>query len=232
MKSKYLKPRKYIDYLIRKVTGKMNSIYSQCGEDIILDYFFHHKNDGFYVDIGANDPRVFSNTYFFYKKGWKGLVVEPNLDVLNKYKILRPRDTRVNLAISADSLSITFYKFKEDALNTTSQEVSNSYEKMGHKVLSTDTVKSKTMAEVFKMNNVSKIDFLSIDTEGQNFEVLKTNDWNTYRPSYVVVETAEYDKPDNTELEAKYNSYMSDVGYIKVANTPLNTIYKDITKNE
>lgn len=228
MNSKYLKISKYVDYLTRMITGRVNKIYSQCGEDIMLDYYFHHKENGFYIDIGANHPKVFSNTYFFYKKGWNGIVVEPNKSVLDKYISSRPRDTRLNVAVSQNMGSLTFYKFKEDVLNTTSKEVAESYEKMGHKIISTETVACQSLSEIFKNSKVDKVDFLSIDTEGQNYEVLTTNDWDKFRPMYVVVETAEFDKPDNEQLEEKYNIYMSNHGYKKIANTPLNTIYKDL----
>lgn len=227
MNKKYLSLRKYTQFFVRKVLGRATTTYSQCGEDLILDYLNHHKDTGFYVDVGANDPRVFSNTYFFYKKGWNGLVIEPNLEKLNEYKYRRGRDIRGHYAVGPKG-SFTFFKFKEDPLNTMSEEVAKSYEKMGHKVISTDTVPSLPLSEIFKEKNVTHIDFLSVDTEGQNFEVLQTNDWDTYRPNFVVVETAEFDKPDDESLEAKYNTYMEQVGYKKVASTPMNTVYKSI----
>ncbi len=224
---KYLNPQKYVQFLTRKVFGRAATTYSQCGEDLILDYLHHHKDNGFYVDVGANDPRVFSNTYFFYKKGWNGLVIEPNLQKLNQYRLRRRRDIRGNYAVGSKGL-FTFFKFKEDALNTMSEEVANSYEKMGHKILSSEKVASLPLSDILREKNIQHIDFLSIDTEGQNFEVLQTNDWNTYRPNFVVVETAEFDKPNDESLEEKYNLYMKSVGYDKVANTPMNTIYKDV----
>lgn len=227
MNKKYLSLQKYVQFFNKKVLGRATTTYSQCGEDLILDYLHHHKDTGFYVDVGANDPRVFSNTYFFYKKGWNGLVIEPNLQKLNEYKHRRNRDIRGHYAVGPKG-SFTFFKFKEDALNTMSPEVAKSYEKMGHKIVSTDTVPSLPLSDIFKEKGISHIDFLSIDTEGQNFEVLQTNDWDTYRPNFVVVETAEFDKPDDESLEEKYNMYMTEIGYKKVANTPMNTVYKNI----
>lgn len=227
MNKKYLNIQKYIQFFTKKVLGRATTTYSQCGEDLILDYLHHHKDTGFYVDVGANDPRIFSNTYFFYKKGWNGLVIEPNIKKLNEYKYRRARDIRGHYAVGPKG-SFTFFKFKEDALNTMSEEVAHSYEKMGHKIISTDTVPSLPLSDIFKEKNITHIDFISIDTEGQNFEVLQTNDWNVYRPNFVVVETAEFDKPDDESLEEKYNTYMTQIGYKKVANTPLNAVYKNI----
>ena len=120
MNSKYLKLSKYTNFLRRKLFGIAHISYSQCGEDIILDYLLKHKEHGTYVDIGANDPRVFSNTYFFYKKGWSGVVVEPNEEKLRLFKFFRRRDTRVQVAIDKEGI-MTLYKFKEDPLNTISK---------------------------------------------------------------------------------------------------------------
>jgi FkbM family methyltransferase len=227
MNKKYLNLQNYAQFFVKKVLGRAATTYSQCGEDLILDYLHHHKDNGFYVDVGANDPRIFSNTYFFYKKGWNGLVIEPNLQKLDEYRSRRKRDIRGHYAVGPKG-SFKFFKFREDALNTMSEEVAESYEKMGHKIVSTETVPSLPLSDIFKKKNVSRIDFLSIDTEGQNFEVLQTNDWDTYRPSFVVVETAEFDKPDDESLEEKYNTYMEQVGYKKVASTPMNSVYKNI----
>lgn len=229
MKNKYLNINKYTQWLRKKIFGVADTTYSQCGEDLILDYFFHHKPNGFYVDVGANDPRIFSNTYYFYKKGWNGLVIEPNSKILNKYKILRARDEIVQCAIGERGL-FTFFKFKENALNTMSSSVAESYEKMGHKILSKENVSSVPLSDIFKDRKIEHIDFLSVDTEGQNYEVLQTNDWNIFRPTFVLVETAEYDKPDDQTLEDKFNRFMEKAGYKKVANTPMNTIYQDATK--
>jgi FkbM family methyltransferase len=233
MHKKYLKFSKYKDYAVRKLFGRMHTTYSQCGEDLTLDYFQHGKEHGFYVDIGANDPREFSNTYYFYKKGWKGLVIEPNLTKLNQYKLFRPKDTRVHMAVGQKG-EFTFFKFKEDPLNTMSEEVARSYEKMGHKIQKTEKVLCAPLLEILPkyMNEkgIKHIDLMSVDTEGQNFEVLQTNDWNAYRPTFLVVETAEFDKPDDESLEEKYNVFLAQHDYKKVANTAFNSIYKDVRK--
>ena len=229
MANKYLKLSKYKDFLVRKLFGRMHTTYSQCGEDLILDYLQHGKENGFYVDIGANDPREFSNTYYFYKKGWQGLVIEPNLTKLNQYKFFRSRDERLHMAVGAKG-EFTFFKFKEDPLNTMSEEVAKSYEKMGHKIQKTEKVLCAPLSEIFKdkLKNNKHINLMSIDTEGQNFEVLQTNDWDVYRPKFLVIETAEFDKPDDESLEEKYNTYLTERGYKKVANTAFNSIYKNV----
>ena len=225
MNSKYLKLSKYTNFLRRKLFGIAHISYSQCGEDIILDYLLKHKEHGTYVDIGANDPRVFSNTYFFYKKGWSGVVVEPNEEKLRLFKFFRRRDTRVQVAIDKEGI-MTLYKFKEDPLNTISKEVADSYESMGHKVIKKEEIKTIPLSKLIQENNLNTIDILSVDTEGQNLSVLKTNDWEKFRPLFVLVETAEYDTEKDVYKENEFDVYMKEQNYVRVASTRINSIYQ------
>lgn len=66
--------------------------YSQSYEDLIIDKYFDYKKNGFYLEIGSYHPKRLSNTYRFYKKGWKGVTVEPNPEVKKIFKKFRPND--------------------------------------------------------------------------------------------------------------------------------------------
>ena len=74
--------------------------YSQEGEDMVLERIFAGKKGGFYVDVGAHHPRRFSNTYFFYRKGWKGINIEPNPEAIHAFQSDRKRDTNLQCGIS------------------------------------------------------------------------------------------------------------------------------------
>ena len=72
-----------------------NICYSQNGEDLILNRFLENKKNGFYIDIGAHHPIRFSNTYLFYKKGWRGINIDAmpgSMDLFNK---IRSRDINI-----------------------------------------------------------------------------------------------------------------------------------------
>ncbi len=75
--------------------------YSQSGEDVVVDSILNRQKKGFYVDIGAFHPKVFSNTYLFYKRGWRGVCVEPNPEAKWKFEMVRPRDTFVNVGVTS-----------------------------------------------------------------------------------------------------------------------------------
>lgn len=225
--NKYLRLNKYVDFIERKVFGWQRS-YSQCGEDLVL-YNLIGKSSGFYVDIGANDPRYFNNTYFFYKKGWRGINVEPNISKLRLFNCLRSRDINLNLGIGNKSGLAKFYKFEIDQLSTFSEDVSEEYLKMGHKLKSVHEVRLEPLRVILEKHLPSNqlIDIMSIDTEGYDFEVLKSNDWEKYRPGYIILESIEY-TPDNSgkKLNDDLDAFMSGVGYKNIVDTHVNTIYK------
>ena len=206
-----------------------HSSYSQSGEDVLLDSFLGHKKNGFYVDIGAHDHISLSNSYLFYKRGWSGIQVEPNYKKISGFKKYRPGTTSLNVGIG-DRKKSKFFIFDSAIISTFSEEEARVHESFGHKIVETVDVEVIPLQDIFKQYlKGNHIDFMSVDTEGYDMEVLKTNDWELYRPSFIIVETAAYDKDKyGAKLNDTYDPYMSGIGYEKVADTYLNTIYRDI----
>ncbi|MEI6553260.1 MAG: FkbM family methyltransferase [bacterium] len=225
---KYLKASNYIDYAKNKLVTYTKS-YSQSGEDLILNNFFKYKNTGVYIDIGANDPKKFNNTYFFYKKGWQGINIEPNIKkiaLLNKY---RRKDLNLNLGAGSERGVMNFYNFKPDTLSTFSEEIAKEYQSMGHTLKQIEKINVlplKTILEKHLGNR--KIDFLTIDTEGHDLDILKSNDWTKYRPTYIIVETLEYKSDDSAKkIDDVFSEYLTSIDYAKAIDTYINTIYYD-----
>lgn len=194
--------------------------YSQEGEDMILKRLFEGQQKGFYVDVGAHHPRRFSNTYFFYKKGWAGINIEPNPDAFRKFESDRNRDINLQIGISDKRENLVYYMFDESALNTFDENIVKSR-------LSTTNYKLEKKIEVaverldYILNKFLPfgqiIDFLSVDVEGFDLSVLKSNDWKLYRPKYVLAEAL------GMSLIASINSdiftYMESHGYELIAKT-------------
>lgn len=200
---------------------------SQRGEDILMNKYLHNKKKGFYIDIGANDPWMLSNTGYFYKKGWRGITVEPNVKLWKKLKTDRPRDVHINGLIEEHRGKKSFYNFDPNTLSTTSPAIMKSYKKQGYKLVSIDNIQSYTLIDIFSM--VPKghwVDILSIDTEGNELPILKSNNWSTYRPHVICIETLSYDINEKFE---KHNTmieqYLYTKRYKKVADTGLNSIF-------
>lgn len=230
--NKYLKLSSYLNYFKLKISSFRccQKSYSQVGEDLILNFLLKNKKNGFYIDVGANDPKRFNNTYFFYKKGWRGINIEPNKKKIKFFNFWRSRDLNLNFGVGTNKGEMTFYNFKEDTLSTFSKLVADDYVGMGHKILNVEKVQILSLKEIFdKFLKEIKIDFLSVDTEGNDLDVLKSNDWSKYRPEFLIVETLEYKKDDSAKkLNVTYDDYLKSINYEKIAETYINTIYRDI----
>lgn len=92
--------------------------YSQSGEDMILDTIFCDVKKGFYVDIGANNPYIQSNTHFFYKKGWRGVNVDALPGSMNIFRKVRPNDINIEAAISNSNEILSYFMFSSSFYNT------------------------------------------------------------------------------------------------------------------
>jgi FkbM family methyltransferase len=201
--------------------------YSQFGEDLVLDSVMQNKtNTGFYVDVGAYHPHKFSNTYFFYKKGWVGLNIDARPDSMTLFKKLRKRDINIEKGVSDKKDTLKYYMYKEPAYNTFSI---NRYRELKNKETIPMEIKSVAVdtLENILQENLSlnqKIDFMSIDVEGHTVEVLKSNNWEKYKPEYLLVEIH-----DNVK-EGSINEYLIEKGYEIVSIVNITSIYKKTKK--
>jgi len=148
------------------------------------------KMDGFYVDVGAYEPLRFSNTYFFYLNGWRGINLEARPGSSREFDKLRPRDINLELGISSKPGEMPFYVIDEDSpMNSFSREF---LERMGmmKEVKREISVPVLPLVEVLEryLPNDQVIDFLTVDVEGHDLTVLKSNDWTRFRPRFIVVE--------------------------------------------
>jgi FkbM family methyltransferase len=164
--------------------------WSQEGEDIVLQRIFEKKKTGFYVDIGAHHPMRFSNTYLFYRRGWRGINVDAMPGSMKAFKKWRPRDINLELGVAQKEGKLDYYIFNESALNGFSAELSEKRISAGKyyikKIIKIDV---KPLREtLYRYSGGQKIDFLSIDVEGFDLDVLQSNDWSKYRPRFVLVE--------------------------------------------
>lgn len=205
--------------------------FSQKGEDLIIERIIGNKKKGFYIDIGAHNPNVFSNTKRFYVKGWSGINIEPNPILIKEFAAQRKRDINLNIGIRNTFGKATFYEFEVDGLSTFSKDEKEKNLKLGYRL------KQELEINVFRLSTViekyckTKIDFISIDTEGLDFEVLQSNDWEKFRPTVVCVETGNFfsmivGKKKNSKKEA-IHSLMSKNMYKAYYDNGLNTIYVD-----
>lgn len=168
--------------------------YSQEGEDLILARFFSKYNNGFYVDVGAHHPKRFSNTYLLYSKGWKGINIDAMPGSMRLFNKMRKRDINLEVPIAKEVKNLTYYQFNEPALNSFSKELSMSRNGLNSYCITKEIkIKAYRLDSVLDrhINEKQKIDFMSVDVEGYDFEVLLSNNWEKYRPKLILVEIYE-----------------------------------------
>lgn len=160
--------------------------YAQYHEDTILTALLYDVKKGFYVDVGANYPTVDSVTLKFYKNGWTGINIEPIPDMFKQLQKARPRDINLNCAIANKSGSMTFYV--NDSVPGHSSFDKKLADSTGAKLEETE-VKVITLAEVITKHAPSMtINFLKIDVEGFESEVVASGDWQKHRPEVICIE--------------------------------------------
>jgi FkbM family methyltransferase len=166
--------------------------YSQEGEDLILARLLESvkARKGFYIDIGAHHPTRFSNTYYFYRRGWTGINVDACPGTVKLFQFLRPRDITIECGVGSEEGILTYFSFNEPALNTFSEQEAQKKISSKYKVINKHKVSVLTLKKILDDNlpEGKKIDFMSIDVEGFDHEVVCSNDWIRYRPTIVAVE--------------------------------------------
>lgn len=169
---------------------KFRTSFSKSGEDIMLYQLLKNTKHKFYIDVGAHNPRIHSNSYFFYLRGWKGICIEPNPIFLDEWKKFRPKDQFSNIGISESNSNLDYFIFKESVRNTFSKDYIKEFD-LESRVLDKIKIKTTPLKEVLEELKVhdQPIGFLSVDCEGYDLEVLKSNDWNKFRPEYILIES-------------------------------------------
>ena len=205
--------------------------FAQAGEDMIVWSELRAKR-GFYVDIGAYHPKQFSNTYYLYKRGWKGIVVEPNPEMVGLYKKIRSRDIALGVGVGEKNGVADYFMFSDPAVNTFDAETAKKNKQVGRKLLGKKPVAILRLEKILSeyLPKDTKIDLLSVDTEGKDEEVLSSNDWSRYRPKMVIAEDLDFDweKPVKSGICRKMRGW----GYKLVGLTPYSQIFKDQQKEK
>jgi FkbM family methyltransferase len=165
---------------------------------------------GFYIDVGAHHPHFISNTWSFYKYGWSGINVEPTPGAIDEFVKLRPRDINLQIAIAAEdgTAPLYFYGHGVDVNNTLVRE-NVEFDKTPKAVV-VETMRLDTLLNRY-LPRQTDIDFMSIDVEGLDLEVLQSNDWARYRPELVVAE--HHGQSIEEQIESDLYNYMISLGY-------------------
>jgi FkbM family methyltransferase len=217
--------REFNSFLNRRNSGIVS--YSQCGEDLIVRHIFNLRGmeKPSYLDIGAHHPFALSNTAIFYKNGCRGVNVEANPELLKQFERHRKRDVNLNLGIGNKIGTLRFYVMEDSTLSTFSAEEYRSL------VYQKKKLKREIEVEVIGINQLIEKycsgfvpDFLSLDVEGLDLEILQTLNFDRYSPKVICIEAAEYSPIGAGKKRHDIINFLIMHDYIEYANTNLNAI--------
>ena len=218
---KYLKLLYYLFYRPKIFFPKKS--YSMFGEDLFIQNYFKNKPKGFYIDVGCYHPLDGNNTHLLYKNGWSGINFDINYYSVKLFDFLRKRDLNIHSGISHKKGMLTMYYRKEiNMLNTLDEKIAkihfrNGYKKRNVRVNNLDFFISKN----FKKQK--KIDFLNIDVEGAELNVLKSLNFKNHKPQLICVEIHNTKKMYDTN----YNYLKSNNIYKYLINKKYKVIWKN-----
>jgi FkbM family methyltransferase len=215
---------------VRNVSGPLlwpTLSYAQEGEDMVLKRVFERSPPGFYVEVGAHHPFRFSNTYLFYRRGWSGICIDPLPGTVRRFARWRPRDIAVELGVSLSSSSLTYFMFEDAALNTFDPTSARRVQDGGiSRIIEERRVATEPLARIVETHlpkGLPGIDFMSIDVEGLDLEVLRSNDWQRFAPRAVIAECSGSDLV--TLMHNPISLFMSSVGYKPYAKTGHSVVF-------
>jgi FkbM family methyltransferase len=193
--------------------------YAQNFEDVRLRRVFPQAT-GFYIDVGANHPVFHSVTKAFSDRGWRGINIEPHPGLLGLYHAERPRDINLNVGVSDAEGVLTFYEAPGylHGWCTFHPEAAESYRRKGVEVVES-SVPVRTLAQICEEHAPAVIDFLKIDAECYEPQVVRGADWGRWRPRVVVIEAG------IPELVAEWEPLIEAADYLLATFDGLNRYY-------
>jgi len=204
--------------------------YSYDGEDVILKKILIKKR-GFYIDIGCNHPIKHSNTYFLYKQKWKGINIDANPQVIRLFNKKRKNDINLNVGIGIEKKKKLFYVCENDLLSSfDKQVVIMSKEKWGfdYTEMMINVDRLEDVLNNFIDDKILNIDFMNIDVEGLEMEVLLSNNWDKFKPDILAIEL--HKKYLEDVIKGKLYLFILQKGYRLIAKTNTTLIFERVNE--
>jgi FkbM family methyltransferase len=206
--------------------------YAQNFEDVMLERLFQGTDCGFYVDIGAWDPTIHSVTQHFYDKGWHGINVEPIPSRHKAFVAARPRDINLRAAVGVAEGKMMFFECTSDsALSTADVETARSMRTRGLE-LDEYEVDTLSLNDLFARHAPPVVEFLKLDIEGLEGQVVKNFNLQRYRPRVLVIESTmpasqpvNFESFDGVDAWSSWERFVLSSGYVFGHFDGLNRFY-------
>lgn len=227
----YLRNLDNIDAALRLVADSDTRIsFSQFGEDLIvasmLGTFGLDLRQGRYVDVGACHPGYLSNTKLLYINGWRGINIDGNPGAMPLFQRERPDDINITALVSDEVTTIEFTRFNDPAVDTADPEARD-------RIIATGTFRviDTTITQTRRLDNIldsviipeSRIDLMSVDVEGYELRVLRSNNWYKYAPHILLVEDQQMTFVNS--LKTPIHEFLAPIGYRLVSQAFITSIY-------
>ena len=221
------KPYLYYNLFIHHKCFVKKKTYSQSGEDLFIDSYFKNLNDGFYVDIGCFHPIKYSNTAKLYNRGWSGLNIDINQTSIDLFNIIRKRDQNYCAAISNENKKVIAYT--DNYFSPINSINKNFFEltlnKFSDGKYFENEINSYKFLDFLKKNelNIDKIDFLNIDAESHDYEILQGIDFKKVNIKLICVEMFN----ENNEIDKnRYKDFLKKHGYESLKSIDANGFFE------
>lgn len=224
--NKFFKKNKFFNwiYKLQKIYKYSfpNKHFAQFGEDILISTIFRDIKKGFYIDIGAYHPFKGSLTYNLYKKGWKGLNIDLSKASIELFQIARPLDININCAIGPENKETFYYENSPIHQQNSLIQQTNNQKKI--------KINSYTLETVLNKNGFLKVDYLNIDTEGNEIDIIKSIDFDKINPILITLEDNSFIADSKEKLEKIKFMKTNNYELINIIGVTLFFIRKDYLK--
>ena len=219
------KPYLYYNIYIRNFKYLMKKSCSQVGEDVIVKEFFKDKK-GFYIDIGCGHPFKDNNTTLLFRNGWSGINIDLSSINIDLFNLVRPNDQNLCEIISKKKKKIKYYVPNDDPLSvetTADKKYLNFLKKIHKNNYKTKVGFALTWKDIVKKYKlkIKEVDFVTIDIEGKDLEVLKLIEISKMRPTIILIEAPFFLKKMRNEIK----EYLKNNKYKIINSNKLNLLF-------
>jgi FkbM family methyltransferase len=220
----------YYNIYIRNLKFFYKNTLSQDKEDLFIKKFFKNKREGTYLDIGCFNPLLWNNTYLLYKKGWHGINVDIQKINIDLFNVARPDDINICCALYDKKKILNLYNLQGEN-NSAVMTIDKSHAEKMKFLFSKNIIKKKiqtlTFSEMIKNHKIiiNNIDFLNIDTEGSDFNILKSINIQKYKPKLICIEISQFTKRVDKK---KILNYLKSNNYKFIYKTSVSSFFKKI----
>ncbi|SHK97016.1 FkbM family methyltransferase [Hymenobacter psychrotolerans] len=219
--------------LVRLPLGRSVRLsYGYTGEDRLIESLLKPlvTHNGYYVEVGCNEPRFISNTFLLYRRGWRGICIDANEQLVQKYRRIRPRDQAVCAFVSHRTEALSYLEFANSVLSTADPQYVPQYLARGEQLRSRRQVQPHSLTAILAERNApARFDLLAIDAEEFDLSVLQSLDFGRYRPRLVLVEAEDFDP--SQPLLHPICTFLLPLGYVLKGSMLKNLYFMDVASH-